>query len=143
MEQQQPIKFLVVCKEVGTSRDLHGMLVALGHSALVVTGGEEAIAHLRTDLSINWVISGIKLGGALDGFGLIEAIRKDNSSAQLPIFMIVDPSLPDTGEKKGDPSFVLLQSLGMTDFLMEPIRQDALRAKIALARGRRQDTKPD
>ena len=141
--EQQLIKFLVVCKDSGTSRDLRGMLVALGHDVLTVTSGEQALALLRADRDINWVISGIKLGGPIDGFGLIEMIRGDSNWSRLPIFMIVDQSMPDIGEKKGDPSFVLLQTLGMTDFLMEPIRSDELRAKIALARGRRQDTRSD
>lgn len=135
---EQSIKFLVVCKDPGVSRDLRGMLSALNHDVLTVTGGEQALDLLRADRDIGWVITGIKLGGAVDGFGLIEMIRGDSNWSRLPIFVIVDPSMPDEGEKKGDPSFRLLQSLGMTDFLMEPIRQDVLRAKIGLTRERRE-----
>ena len=129
----------MVCSDPSTSRDLRGMLAALGHtSVLTVTEGEQALAMLRTQSDIGWVITGIKLGNALDGFGLIEVIRKEPDWARLPIFVIVDPSMPDTSEKQGDPSFRLLQSLGMTDFLMEPIRSDALRAKIIITRQRRE-----
>lgn len=137
---QQSIKFLVVCKDPGASRDLRGMLSTLGHDVLTVTDGEQALDLLRTDREIGWVISGIKLGGAIDGFSLIEMVRGDSNWSRLPIFVIVDPSMPDTGENSGDPSFVLLQTLGMTDFLMEPFRQDVLRAKIVITRQRREGT---
>lgn len=126
---QQPIKFLVVCKDPGESRDLRGMLSSLGHDVLTVTDGEQALALLGTDREIGWVISGIKLGGKMDGFKLTEAIRNMDNPVRLPIFIILsDYSAETRNEYLANLS--LAKSLGASDVLVAPVRQEALLTRV-------------
>lgn len=81
----EPSAVLVVDDSM-TTRTLESILEAHGYRVRVAVDGVEALARLREE-KVDLVIADIEMP-RLNGFGLIEAMKKDRDLAKIPVIIV-------------------------------------------------------
>jgi DNA-binding response OmpR family regulator len=113
------IRILVVDDEPFNQALLEDMLVAMGHTVVLASSGEEGLAKFREQLP-DAVLMDVMLPG-MSGFDTVRAMRS-SSSLWVPIIFVT--SLNEVGDMVEG-----IQS-GGDDYLLKPLNFDLLRAKI-------------
>ncbi|MGA3202268.1 MAG: response regulator [Bryobacteraceae bacterium] len=116
------MKKILVADDKATSREL--VRVALEHSGYSVyeaADGGEALNSAR-DIHPDLIILDLHMPG-LDGFGVIEEIRRDAQLAATPVMALTASAM------QGDREHAL--ALGFTSYLAKPIRLSNLRKEVA------------
>lgn len=114
-------KILLVEDEMTQRRLLRAQLEKQGYEVLEAEDGEEGVRLCLDNPDIRLVITDLMMP-VMDGFGLIEAIRKREMQYT---YIIVLTALDD---KK---SIVRALSLGADDYLSKPVFQDELHLRLA------------
>jgi CheY-like chemotaxis protein len=116
------MKKVLVADDKATSREL--VRVALEHSGYSVyeaADGGEALTSAR-DIHPDLIILDLHMPG-LDGFGVIEEIRRDAQLAATPVMALTASAM------QGDREHAL--ALGFTSYLAKPIGLRDLRKEVA------------
>jgi CheY-like chemotaxis protein len=115
------MKKILVADDRATSREL--VRVTLEHSGYLVyeaADGSQALSSAR-DLRPDLIILDLHMPG-LDGFGVIEAIRRDAQLAATPVMALTASAM------QGDREHAL--ALGFTSYLAKPIHLSSLRKEV-------------
>lgn len=115
---------------VDDSRTIRAMLnLALESAGFTVTLAEDGVDGLEklTGLTPDVIISDLNMP-RMDGFGFIEAVRKDSAHAGLPILVLTTESAPELKARA--------RALGATGWIVKPFDQDRLIAAIRRVSGR-------
>ena len=136
-ETLRGLKVLIVDDNRTNRRILEGMLKRWDMKSTSVEDGEEALARLSSAQNAGepyaLVLTDMHMP-KMDGFGLVERI-KDRPELRAPTIMM----LTSAGHR-GDA--VRCRELGITAYLLKPIRQSELREAIARVLGAREQTGP-
>jgi len=127
------VKVLVVDDNRTNRRILEGMLKRWEMKATSVEGGEEALAQLSAALEsgepFRLVLTDMHMPG-MDGFALVERIRQRPELSTATIMMLTSAG------HRGDAA--RCQELGVSAYLLKPIRQSELREAFARVLGARE-----
>jgi DNA-binding response OmpR family regulator len=105
---------ILVCEDQDAIRHMIETLVqASGHEVVGVALGAQAVETALAD-SFDLLLLDLMLPGALDGFAVIERLRANETTKDLPIVVI---SAMDDPESRGRAA-----ALGATDFYGKPFR---------------------
>jgi CheY-like chemotaxis protein len=116
------MKKILIADDKATSREL--VRIALEHSGYLVyeaADGSQALASAR-DLLPDLIILDLHMPG-LDGFGVIEEIRRNALLAATPVMALTASAM------QGDREHAL--ALGFTSYLAKPIHLSSLRKEVA------------
>jgi len=131
------LRVLVVDDNATNTRLLSDMLGGWGAQAATAGDVTEALGKLvherRAGTAIRLVLADVLLPGE-DGFALASRIRQDPELADTPIIMLA------SGGRPGD--LVRCRELGLSAYLMKPIRRAELRAAILNALGEHGSANP-
>jgi CheY-like chemotaxis protein len=115
------MKKVLVADDKATGRELvRAVLEKSGREVFEAGDGEQAVAEalrIRPDL----IILDIHMPG-LDGFGVIEKLRRDEGFAATPIIALTASAMMGDRERA--------IAAGFTGYFTKPIRLDALRAAV-------------
>ncbi len=89
------------------------LVQASGHEVVGVAMGAQAVERARAE-RFDIVLLDLMLPGALDGFAVIERLRADEATRELPILVISAMDDPDSRARA--------KELGATDFYGKPFR---------------------
>jgi signal transduction histidine kinase/DNA-binding response OmpR family regulator len=133
LEILRAVKVLVVDDNRTNRRILEGMLKRWEVKATCVEGGEEALTQLSAALEsgepYRLVLTDMHMPG-MDGFALVERIRQRPELSTATIMMLTSAG------HRGDTA--RCHELGVSAYLLKPIRQSELREAIARALGARE-----
>jgi two-component system chemotaxis sensor kinase CheA len=123
IEKREPPKILVVDDSITTRSLEKGILEVHGYRVQTAVDGEEALATLRRE-KVDLVITDVQMP-RMDGFQLLEAIRKDSSMASLPVIVVT--SVENEEEQKrglslGADAYIVKRKFDQRD-LLDTIRQ--------------------
>lgn len=105
---------ILVCEDQDTIRHMIETLVhASGHEVVGVALGAQAVETLRAT-HFDLLLLDLMLPGSVDGFGVIERLRADPTTAELPIVVLSAMDDPDSRERA--------VALGATEFYGKPFR---------------------
>ena len=105
---------ILVCEDQDAIRHMIETLVqASGHQVIGVALGAQAVELALTE-RFDVVLLDLMLPGALDGFAVIEHLRREPLTAGLPILVISAMDDPDSRERA--------RLLGATEFYGKPFR---------------------
>jgi two-component system, chemotaxis family, sensor kinase CheA len=90
-----------------------------GYKTVLAMDGKEALAELRSGKDISLVLADIEMP-VMDGFELIEEIRKDQGLKELPVIAVTSVS-GDTAREKG-------MALGFNEYLIKLDREEILQS---------------
>jgi len=117
-------KFLVVDDSVTMRRIVVNTLKALGYNQYVeAEDGKDAIDKLRTDLSINFVITDWNMP-VMSGLELTKAIRSDDRTKALPILMVTTRGIKE--------DIVQALQARVSNYVVKPFTPQILKDKIDL-----------
>jgi CheY-like chemotaxis protein len=115
------MKKVLVADDKATGRELvRTVLERSGHQVFEASDGEQAVAEalrIHPDL----IILDIHMPG-LDGFGVIEKLRREEGFAATPIIALTASAMMGDRERA--------MSVGFTGYITKPIRLGALRAEV-------------
>ena len=115
------MKKVLVADDKDTGRELvRTVLEKSGHQVFEASDGEQAVAEalrLQPDL----IILDIHMPG-LDGFGVIEKLRRDPAFSHTPIIALTASAMMGDRERA--------MAAGFTGYITKPIRLDALRGEV-------------
>jgi PAS domain S-box-containing protein len=127
------VKVLVVDDNRTNQRILEGMLGRWEMKSTLVEGGEEALAELSTAREAGepyaLILADMHMP-RMDGFALVERIRQRPELSTATVMMLTSAG------HRGDAA--RCQKLGVSAYLLKPIRQSELREAIARALGARE-----
>jgi len=89
------------------------LVQASGHEVVGVALGAQAVERVRAE-PFDLVLLDLMLPGALDGFAVIERIRAEEATRELPILVISAMDDPESRARA--------KALGATDFYGKPFR---------------------
>jgi CheY-like chemotaxis protein len=115
------MKRVLVADDKESSREF--VRTVLEHAGLLVeeaADGREAIAKIRTDPP-DLVVLDLHMPG-LDGFGVVESIRKDDRFQGLPIVALTASAM------RGDRERAL--AAGFVDYMTKPVSMGVLRNRL-------------
>lgn len=113
---------ILVCEDQDAIRHMIQTLVqASGHEVVGVALGAQAVEHARAE-RFDLVLLDLMLPGALDGFAVIERLRAEESTKDLPILVISAMDDPESRARA--------KGLGATDFYGKPFRPLELLADL-------------
>lgn len=127
---------ILVCEDQDAIRHMIQTLVqASGHEVVGVALGAQAVELVLAAVSesaseqpFDVVLLDLMLPGVLDGFGVIEHIRREPKTKELPILVISAMDDPESRERAA--------KLGATEFYGKPFRPLELLSEInRLSRG--------
>lgn len=117
-------KFLVVDDSVTMRRIVVNTLKTLGYNQYVeAEDGKDAIDKLRTDLSINFVITDWNMP-VMSGLELTKAIRSDDRTKALPILMVTTRGIKE--------DIVQALQARVSNYVVKPFTPQILKDKIDL-----------
>ncbi|KQO72090.1 response regulator receiver protein [Methylobacterium sp. Leaf87] len=120
-----PTTILVVDDSITTRTLEKGILEAAGYRVVVCVDGQDAIERLRAGIEpIRLVLADVEMP-RLDGFGLLKAIRAEESVARLPVILMTsrgDPEHVARGLDLGADAYLTKQSFDQRR-LLETIGQ--------------------
>jgi PAS domain S-box-containing protein len=121
----QGVKVLVVDDSVSNRRIMHGILSRWGMDITLADGGNQALAELSAALieakPYALVLTDLHMPD-MDGFTLVEKIRQQKELSAAAIMMF------SSAGQRGDGA--RCQELGVSAYLLKPIRQSELRGAI-------------
>jgi two-component system, cell cycle response regulator DivK len=115
------MKKVLVADDKATGRELvRTVLEKSGYQVFEAGDGEEAVVEARR-IHPDLIILDIHMPG-LDGFGVIEKLRREEGFAATPIIALTASAMMGDRERA--------MSVGFTGYITKPIRLDALRAEV-------------
>jgi adenylate cyclase len=112
---------LLVVDDDGVSRAvLQNLLEIQGHTVVVAKSGNDGLEIARTR-AIDLILLDILMPG-MDGYEVVETLKKDPSLKNVPVVMI--SSVEDM------PSVVRCVKLGADDFIFKPFDEVLLKARV-------------
>lgn len=115
------MKKILVADDKATSRELvRTVLENAGYTVVEASDGLEALRHAR-ELGPDLIILDLHMPG-LDGFGVIEELRRDENFADTPVIALTASAM------QGDRERAL--SFGFTGYISKPIRLGTLRSEV-------------
>jgi signal transduction histidine kinase/CheY-like chemotaxis protein len=127
------VKALIVDDNATNRRILEGLLHRWGMKPTSVLGGEQALAHLAAARDAaepyKLILTDMRMPG-MDGFQLVERLRRSPDLSAATIMMLTSAGF------RGDSS--RCQDLGVSAYLLKPIRQTELREAITRVLGARE-----
>ena len=122
----QGVKVLIVDDNRTNRRILEGLVKGWGMKPTVMPDGEKALAELLTARTLNesydLILTDMHMP-RMDGFGLVESIKQTPGLSAATIMMLT------SGGQRGDA--VRCEQLGISAYLLKPIRQAELREAIS------------
>jgi DNA-binding response OmpR family regulator len=115
-----PAKILAVDDELALTDLMKFHLVRAGHEVTTAANGWEAIDEVRRNRP-DLILLDLMLPD-LDGFGVCEILRRDPSTATIPIIIISAWASPDSRN--------LGLELGALDYLTKPFRPQELVSRV-------------
>ena len=134
-ETLRGVKVLIVDDNRTNRRILEGMLKHWDMKSTSVAGGEEALEQLSAAWGAKEPFGLILMDmhmPEMDGFGLVERIRQRPELSTATIMMLTSAGHRGDGER--------CKKLGVSAYLLKPIRQSELREAIARVLGAREQT---
>ncbi len=134
-ETLRGVKVLIVDDNRTNRRILEGMLKHWDMKSTSVAGGEEALKQLSAAWGAKEPFGLILMDmhmPEMDGFGLVERIRQRPELSTATIMMLTSAGHRGDGER--------CKKLGVSAYLLKPIRQSELREAIARVLGAREQT---
>src|SRR3569833_3040185 len=120
-KEAKSIRILIVDDQKAMRMLIRSTLTALGCVHIVECGdGREAIAYLA-DHQVDLIISDLTMPNT-DGFGLLRAVRAQESTAKTPFVMLTSHS--DLGMVKD------AVALGVNNYILKPFNMATVRSKI-------------
>jgi len=105
---------ILVCEDQDSIRHMIQTLVqASGHSVVGVALGAQAVEIARAE-PFDVLLLDLMLPGSLDGFGVLEHIRRDEATRTLPVVIISAMDDPESRARA--------RTLGATEFYGKPFR---------------------
>lgn len=105
---------ILVCEDQDAIRHMIQTLVqASGHEVVGVALGAQAVERARAE-KFDILLLDLMLPGTLDGFAVIERLRAEDATRELPILVISAMDDPDSRARA--------KELGATDFYGKPFR---------------------
>jgi two-component system chemotaxis response regulator CheY len=121
MSQQTDMKFLIVDDFSTMRRIVRGLLKEIGYNnAEEAEDGVIALNMLR-NAKFDFVVSDINMPN-MDGFGLLSAIKKDDSLKHLPVLMV-------TAEARKE-DIVRAAQEGASGYIVKPFTKATLEEKV-------------
>lgn len=115
------MKKVLVADDKATGRELvRTVLEKAGHQVFEAGDGREAVAEARR-IQPDLIILDIHMPG-LDGFGVIETLRREDAFAATPIIALTASAMMGDRERA--------MSAGFTGYITKPISLGALRAEV-------------
>jgi two-component system, cell cycle response regulator DivK len=115
------MKKVLVADDKDTGRELvRTVLERSGHQVFEASNGEQAVAEARR-IHPDLIILDIHMPG-LDGFGVIETLRREEAFKAIPIIALTASAMMGDRERA--------IASGFTGYITKPIRLDALRAEV-------------
>jgi two-component system cell cycle response regulator DivK len=115
------MKKILVADDRATSRELvRTVLENAGYEVFEAGNGLEALRHAR-EFRPDLIILDLHMPG-LDGFGVIEELRRDEDLAATPVMALTASAM------QGDRERAL--SIGFTGYISKPIRLRTLRSEV-------------
>ena len=115
------MKKVLVADDKATGRELvRTVLEKSGHQVFEASDGAEAVVQARR-IHPDLIILDIHMPG-LDGFGVIEQLRREEGFAATPIIALTASAMMGDRERA--------ISVGFTGYITKPIRLQALRAEV-------------
>ena len=125
LQTLQGVKVLVVDDSATNRRIMHGILNQWGMDVTLADGGNQALAELSAALTqtkpFALLLTDLQMPD-LDGFTLVEKIRERKDLSALAIMMF------SSAGRRGDGA--RCQKLGVSAYLLKPVRQSELRGAI-------------
>lgn len=115
------MKKVLVADDKDTGRELvRTVLEKSGHQVFEAPDGEQAVLEARR-VHPDLIILDIHMPG-LDGFGVIEKLRKEPAFSHTPIIALTASAMMGDRERA--------MAAGFTGYITKPIRLEALRAEV-------------
>lgn len=115
------MKKVLVADDKDTGRELvRTVLEKSGHQVFEASDGEEAVSEAKR-IHPDLIILDIHMPG-LDGFGVIEKLRRQDSFTTTPIIALTASAMMGDRERA--------MAAGFTGYITKPIRLEALRAEV-------------
>jgi CheY-like chemotaxis protein len=115
------MKKILVADDTANGRELvKAVLSNSGYEVLEACDGAEALALAR-ELRPDLIILDLHMPG-LDGFGVVQALRRDERFASTPVMALTASAM------MGDKERAL--AIGFTGYITKPIRLSALRSEV-------------
>jgi len=115
------MKKVLVADDKDTGRELvRTVLEKSGHEVFEASDGEQAVAEARR-IQPDLIILDIHMPG-LDGFGVIEKLRREAAFSRIPIIALTASAMMGDRERA--------MAAGFTGYITKPIRLGALRAEV-------------
>ncbi|PYE56642.1 response regulator [Deinococcus yavapaiensis] len=115
-------RVLLVDDSVSVRRVVSSMLSRAGYAVKTAGDGAEALDLLRVDSDFSAVLTDLEMP-RVNGFELIEEVRRRPTTAHLPIVVMTT--------RAGDKHQTLAKSLGATDYFSKPIDEARLLRRLA------------
>jgi signal transduction histidine kinase len=116
-----PVRILLVDDNAANLLALEAVLDPLGQELVTARSGTEALEKLH-DQDCALVLMDVHMP-VLDGFQTVEAIRKRQQLAHLPVMFL-------TAMFRDQPAAARGYALGAVDFIMKPFEPEIIRAKV-------------
>lgn len=115
------MKKVLVADDKDTGRELvRTVLEKSGHQVFEASDGDQAVTEARR-IHPDLIILDIHMPG-LDGFGVIEKLRREAAFSDTPIIALTASAMMGDRERA--------MASGFTGYITKPIRLDALRAEV-------------
>jgi len=115
------MKKVLVADDKATGRELvRTVLEKIGYAVFEANDGEQAVEEARR-IRPDLIILDIHMPG-LDGFGVIERLRREDGFRTTPIIALTASAMMGDRERA--------MSVGFTGYITKPVRLGALRAEV-------------
>ena len=119
-DDEKKVKVLIAEDEVDTAKLIQTFVEARGFSTAVAYNGLEALEKVEQDIP-DLILLDLKMP-KMDGFEVINRLKKDSKTDKIPIIVITSYDVPGTREK--------CYLLGANEFLTKPISEEKLIEEI-------------
>lgn len=116
------MKILVAEDNAVTATLMTGVLTRHGYTVVLARNGAEAMSRLRSDPSIQGIITDIMMPGS-SGLDLLQALRQDETWRNLPTIVTTVRDDPDTVTQAA--------AFGCREYILKPVRPARLLERVA------------
>ena len=121
MSQQTDMKFLIVDDFSTMRRIVRGLLKEIGYNNAEEAEDGVIALHMLKNTKFDFVVSDINMPN-MDGFGLLTAIKKEDSLKHLPVLMV-------TAEARKE-DIVRAAQEGAAGYIVKPFTKATLEEKV-------------
>lgn len=119
-DDEKKVKILIAEDDLDTAKLIQAFVETKGFSTVIASNGLEALEKVEQDIP-DLILLDLKMP-KMDGFEVINRLKKDSETAKIPVIVITSYDVPGTREK--------CYLLGVNEFLTKPISEEKLIEEI-------------